>query len=121
MAQGLIEQAFDWIADLYKDRKYAVVSGLTDIGISALAYREASKRGWKTVGVACSKAEQYGCYACDEKHIVGDNWGDESATFLGMLDAFVRVGGGKQSFTETKAAKDKNLTVVEYDLEALLK
>jgi hypothetical protein len=48
--------------------------------------------------------------------IVGDNWGDESKTFLDSIDMLVRVGGGKQSLEECNEAKKQGIKVVEYDL-----
>ncbi|HEX6462721.1 MAG TPA: hypothetical protein VFZ58_05665 [Candidatus Saccharimonadales bacterium] len=57
-----------------------IVSGLTDVGIPALAYREARARGWWTMGVACAKAHDYRCFQTEKNKIVGQNWGDESET-----------------------------------------
>jgi hypothetical protein len=93
-----------------------LVSGLTDVGIPAIAYRLASIYGWETAGVACKKAKNYSCYDCDRVEIVGDKWGDESESFLGQIDALVRVGGGKQSMAEVESAKQRNIPVYEYDL-----
>lgn len=118
IAKCLLHIAFDIIEQNHPSKKYTVVSGLTDMGIPAIAYRLASKCGWKTVGVACSKANDYDCYDVDEKIIVGDDWGDESDTFLDKIDVLIRVGGGEQSFKECKTAKDKKniQKVYEFDL-----
>ncbi len=89
------------------------------MGIPALAYREAVKRGWRTVGVACAKAKDYDLFEVDEKHIVGEEWGDESERFLDMIDMMVKVGGGKQSKEEAEKAKKMGKLVFEYDLEQL--
>ena len=118
-ARIMINQAFDLFETQYADRKLAVVSGYTNLGIPALAYEEATKRGWITVGVACDKANEYEVYPCDEVQIVGDNWGDESASFLVMCHVFVRVGGGKQSMRETAQAKADGKFVYEFELEPL--
>jgi len=93
-----------------------IVSGLTDLGIPALAYRIAKEEGWKTAGVACEKYKENPCFDVDEKKIVGDDWGDESEAFIGDIDCLVRVGGGDQSFAECEIAEDNNLPVYEYDL-----
>ena len=77
-----------------------LVSGLTAIGIPLLAYEAASFLKMRTVGIACSKAYEYDCYPCDEIIIVGDNWGDESETFLSHIDLLIKVGGGPQSAKE---------------------
>jgi hypothetical protein len=118
IAKALLAIALDVVEENHEDKEYALVSGLTDLGIPALAYRAASKRGWKTVGIACAEADEYDCYDVDEKIIEGENWGDESETFLNKLDVFVRIGGGKQSMEETEAAKAKKSikAVYEYDL-----
>jgi hypothetical protein len=97
--------------------KALVVSGLTDLGIPALAYRVAKNFSFKTAGIACKKAEDYDLYPVDVPPIiVGDNWGDESKTFLDSIDMLVRVGGGKQSLEECNEAKKQGIKVVEYDL-----
>jgi hypothetical protein len=120
IAKALIAISFDTIELVEDFHKYnednVVVSGLTDLGIPALAYREAKKRGWKTKGIACKKAEEYDLYPVDETEIVGDDWGDESETFLNAIDVLIRIGGGDQSIDETQKAKDKKLPVYEFDL-----
>ena len=93
-----------------------IVSGLTNVGIPAIAYDIAKKNKWKTKGIACKLAEDYECFPVDEKEIIGDNWGDESETFLNSIDMLVRIGGGEQSEKETEMAKKRNIEVLEYDL-----
>jgi hypothetical protein len=95
-AREYVRQAFD-AAEEADRTSFACVSGLTNMGIPKLAYEEAVKRGWKTVGVACEKAENYDLFPVDEKVIVGKEWGDESDAFLSRIEMLVRVGGGKQS------------------------
>lgn len=96
-----------------------VVSGLTDLGIPAVAYRIAQERGWQTAGVACAKAQDYECFPVDEQTIVGDNWGDESETFLATCDVLIRIGGGKQSLAEVAQFKETGRPVYEFDLASL--
>jgi hypothetical protein len=115
IAKALIAIAFDIVEENHGNDNI-VVSGLTDIGIPALAYRAASKRGWKTKGIACKEAEEYDLYPVDETEIVGDKWGDESETFLNDIKVLVRIGGGEQSIDETQKAKDKKIPVYEFDL-----
>lgn len=93
-----------------------VVSGLTAIGIPLIAYEEAKERCWKTIGIACKKANEYPQFPVDEKIIVGEDWGDESNTFIKIVDKLIRVGGGSQSISEVKKARNKGIAVLEFDL-----
>lgn len=115
-AARFLREAYDNIDSCYTGRSKAVVSGLTDLGIPALAYRGAKERGWRTVGIACPKAGEYTCFPVDEKIIIGSEWGDESQTFLNSIDVLVRVGGGKQAMRETAEFRGKGKPVIEYDL-----
>jgi hypothetical protein len=116
-AKGLISTNFD-LLETITNEDIVIISGLTNLGIPKLAYEEAVKRGWKTVGIACKKAKDYECFDVDETTIVGDNWGDESETFLNSLDVICRFGGGKQSLAEVDEAKEAGLKVFEYELKA---
>ena len=118
IAKALMAIALDIVEENHPDKEYALVSGFTDMGIPAIAYRMADKRDWRTVGIACSKADENPCYDVDESIIEGDDWGDESETFLNAIDVFVRIGGGKQSLEETEKAKSKKniKAVYEFDL-----
>ena len=112
----ILREAYDAIDKQYSGKSKAVVSGLTNIGIPALAYREAIARSWQTMGIACSKANNYDCFPVDKKIIVGNEWGDESSTFLESIDVLVRIGGGKQTIEETALFKKSGKVVLEYDL-----
>lgn len=116
-AKMLIKTAFDQIEEDYPDKNYYVVSGLTKQGIPHLAYKEAVKRDWKTVGVSAKEAEQYELFEVDVKTIVGEKFGDESQYFINEIDILVKVGGGKQSKKELDMAKDHNIKVYEYEFE----
>ncbi len=98
-----------------------VVSGYTDIGIPALAYRLAKKRGWMTKGIACGKATEYKCYPCSVVELYGNDWGDESKYFLEDIDVMLRVGGGEQSLEEVEAFKRRDdfepWKLIEFELE----
>jgi len=115
-ALELIVDAFDKINAEHPEEK-EVVSGFTDIGISAIAYREAKRRKWRTVGIACKKAFKHPCYVVDDYKIIGENWGDESKTFLDSIDVLVRVGGGNQAMKETEEFKKTGKPVYEYELQ----
>jgi hypothetical protein len=96
-----------------------IASGLTNLGIPAIGYRIAAARGWETTGIACSKATKYECFPVDNEIIVGDQWGDESETFLDYIDVLVRVGGGKQTLQEVADFRERGGRVLEADLEAI--
>ncbi len=115
-ARLLVTLSLSYIVDKVGSQ-YQIVSGLTNLGIPALAYEFAVRHGIPTVGVACSKAEEYECFPVNEKIIVGDEWGDESETFLSMCDVLIRVGGGKQSLEEVKAFKSMKPLAPVIELE----
>ncbi len=115
-ARTMINEGYDRFAALHSGVSMKVVSGLTNVGVLAIAYEEAAKRGWKTVGIACKKAQEHVLYPVDESHIVGENWGDESLTFVHSVDGLLRVGGGAQSKREAKMIAEKGGEVIEYEL-----
>ena len=116
-AKTLLETALDLMENIYKNHgEFELVSGLTDMGIPAIAYRIADKKGWKLVGIACELADENPCYDVDEVIIEGKDWGSESQTFLNRLDVLIRAGGGPQSMDETEKAKKMKIPVYEFDL-----
>ncbi len=117
IAQYLIQVAFAILEDQYpNERDITIISGLTYLGIPAIAYDFAREQGWKTEGIACAKAHSYDCFPVDNQIIVGTEWGDESETFLDAIDVLIRIGGGQQSFKELARAKEKGVTCFEFDL-----
>ncbi len=112
----ILSEIFDRIAKEHEGA-FSVISGLTAIGVPKCAYELATENNWKTVGVACAKAEEYDCYPCDEKIIVGKDWGDESECFLSKLDILVRVGGGPQSLEECATFKRNGRAVIEQEFQ----
>ncbi|OGD82833.1 hypothetical protein A2572_04720 [Candidatus Collierbacteria bacterium RIFOXYD1_FULL_40_9] len=119
LANRYLEDAFDKIAKIFPDREIVIVSGLTFIGIPALAYAHATIRGWQTEGIACKKAHDYPKFPCNTVIIIGDEWGEESEEFTSSCHVYVRVGGGPQSFREIEAARKRNVSILEYDLDQL--
>lgn len=115
LGEELVKKSFDELEKIY-GRNITIVSGLTNLGIPALAYKEAVNRGWKTCGIACERAKNFKCFKCDEVILVGARWGDESLTFLKKIDVIVKIGGGKQSINEFELAKKMSITAFEYDL-----
>ena len=114
-AKNIIKEVFDSFEKKY-GKEVVIVSGLTALGIPLLAYKEAKKRNWKTIGIACKKANEFEQFPVDKKIIIGEEWGDESETFISMIDILIRIGGGKQSHNEVRMAKSKGIPVIEYDL-----
>ncbi|MBU1151945.1 hypothetical protein KJ632_03925 [Patescibacteria group bacterium] len=115
-AKIMINKGFDQISTNHPDAEINIVSGLTNVGVLAIAYEEAQKRGWKTSGIACKKAEEYPLFPVDDKKIVGENWGDESQTFINSIDGILRVGGGPQSKQEVRLVREKGGEVIEFEL-----
>ncbi len=115
-ARRMIEDAYSQIETLFPEKSKTVVSGLTNVGVLAIAYAAAVERGWKTVGIACKRAEEHELFPVDEKKIVGENWGDESEAFLASIDVIVRIGTGPQSMREAQRCRDDGKLALEYDL-----
>ena len=98
-----------------------IVSGFTDSGIPAIAYRIADELGYKTVGFSAAQAKNYTTYPVDIEIIVGEKFGDESDKFLEYIDALLKVGGGKQSAHEFRLFMhryypDKSFTAYKLEL-----
>ena len=124
LATEYLKDAFTHVShlvDIYHQENIYIVSGYTNMGIPALAYSLAESFDWKTIGLACKKAFENGCYPVDKQIIVGDNWGDESDTLINLCDIMIRVGGGPQAMKEIKMFKERypDKLVIEYDLEAI--
>ena len=96
-----------------------IVSGLTNIGVPAIAYAIAAANDYRTVGIACEKAHRYECYPVEKEVIVGSELGDESDTFLDYVDVIVRVGGGEQSLREVATFQERGGKTYEYELNAV--
>ena len=115
-ARAFILDAYEKIQKIFPGKKIIIVSGLTNVGVPKIAYEEAVRLGWKTYGVACKKDAGYPLFPVDKEFIVGNNWGEESQTFVDMIDGIVRIGGGPQSLRETAVVKLAGKFVLEYDL-----
>jgi len=115
-AKEIVENAFDEIAEKKSDYDIVIVSGLTNMGIPALAYQEAKKRNWKTVGISAEEAKEYDLFPCDTVLYKGEKFGDESDYFLNYIDLLIKIGGGKQSIAEFKKAKKMGIKTKKYNL-----
>lgn len=86
--------------DLNRNDKIAIVSGYSNAGIPALAYRLGKRRGYHLIGFSAQQILNYDLYPVDEKIIKGKKFGNESPYFLRYIDGLLKVGGGKQSANE---------------------
>lgn len=109
------------------NKKLVVVSSWLACGIPLIAYQEAKRLNIVTVGFACAAgfkeliflifesfilicyvAKNEKTFDCDEVHIVGKQWGDETSAFLSFIDGLVKIGGGiaeAKQFVDFKGAK----------------
>ncbi|MFH1850526.1 MAG: hypothetical protein ABH879_10205 [archaeon] len=133
----LLVRAYDIIEARFSD--ILIMSGLTDVGIPAQAYRLATERGYETGGIACERAREYECYpTTEEPIIIGKYWGavipvfvqgvsaiaevdpDKFQQYFGHphygLDAMIRIGGGPQSARETQRTKELGRPAYEFGL-----
>lgn len=98
LARDILKHILDFVITDYNNTK--IISGLTNLGIPKLAYEYAISNDIITVGVACSKANEFPIFTTNETFIIGEEWGDESEFFIDMLDCLIRIGGGDQSKRE---------------------
>lgn len=94
----------------------AIVSGLTNMGIPAIAYNLAKEKNYYTIGYACEKANEFTLFPVDKKYIIGKNWGDESESFLDNIDVLIAIGGGDQTKEELKKAEEKQIPIYYEEL-----
>lgn len=123
-AEDLFFEALEEIGDLIGEASEEIVfvSGLTNLGVPKLVYELSAlvfEGHAKTMGIACKKAFDYEQFPCDRVIIVGENWGDESMTFLAAIDVLIRIGGGEQSKAECAKARELGIRVVERELDAI--
>lgn len=118
-AKKLVKDGIDELVKRHKPTHVDIVSGHTNLGIPAIAYEYALEKKYQTTGVSCKEANEYEVFPVDTIINVGDDFGDESETFLRHIDCLLRVGGGEQSLDETKAFKKlkPDAIVIEYELE----
>jgi hypothetical protein len=119
-AKEYLTEAYNQIEKDFPNARITIVSGLTNVGVLKLAYEEAKRRHWSTAGVACKKAYDFEWFKTDEQPIIiGDNWGDETDTFVKSIDALVRIGLGKQSLLESELVRKRGSKTYEYDLPSI--
>ena len=118
-ANKILDDIFEEIKNKYTNRGYNVeiVTGATALGIPLLVYQHAAINEYKTIGIMCKQGYNYQLYFCDTIYAIGNDWGDESETFINYIDILYKVGGGPQSNNEADMARSKNKLVFEYELE----
>jgi hypothetical protein len=75
--------------------------------VPKLAYQVAEAKEIYTVDIACRRAQEYEQYLCNEIHLVREDWGEDSSTFVKRITHLVRIGGDAQSIEETAAFRRK--------------
>jgi hypothetical protein len=108
-AEALLAAAVPEMIARLSARTTVLVSGLTDCGVPGIAYRVATRMGLATVGISARQALRVraGLFPVDRRILVGRRFGDESAAFVAMIDALIRVGGGPQSRREAAMFREK--------------
>lgn len=126
-ARELLSVSIDRFIEGQDEHNVEIVSGLTNVGVPRIAYELAVEKGLVTVGISAKRAltVKSGIFPCDKQIIVGQNFGDESETFINYVDYLVRIGGGKQSRNEVKmfrhklhlSEKDEQSHLIEKEVE----
>lgn len=109
-ARAELKNIFTQLKEKYGD-KLVISSGATMLGVPKIAYELCDELKIKCMGVACEKAREYPLANMHYFVPVGQNWGDESATFLQTADELIALGGGEQARRETIAALTEKMPV----------
>lgn len=80
------------------------VSGATDFGVPAIAYRVAGDLGLCRVGITAEQAFRYPLAELDRLTVIGERFGDESEAFVRACNVVWMIGGGPQSEREVRLA-----------------
>lgn len=110
MARAIIRTYYEKLADEHNDKIIEIVSGYTNMGVPKIAYELADEFGFVTVGFSAKQALRVraGLYPVKKQILHGERFGDESQAFVQYINRLLRVGGGKQSRSETQLFKDIN-------------
>lgn len=84
--------------------KLVLSSGATMEGVPKIIYDVCVHEGIAAIGVACEKAFNYPLGSMKYLIIEGQEWGNESQTFLKTSDEILILGGGGQAKREAMAA-----------------
>ncbi len=124
-AYQLLNEIFQRIKEKHPNKQIEIVSGYTNMGVPKIAYELADQYGFITVGFSAQQALRVksGVYPVQKVIIEGERFGDESKAFVQYIDALIRIGGGKQSRTETALFKERHASrplerlVKEFEIE----
>ena len=102
------------LKDTHADR-LVMCSGATNTGVPGLAYSLCTQHQITGAGITAGAALRYRLGEMAVLVVVGKRFGDESAVFVQSCDAFLLLGGGKQSAKECRmaAAAGKPITVIQ--------
>jgi len=108
-AKEKIIESINLILKYHPNKKYKVISVMTNEGIPKHAYDIAKEKyNFTTVGYASQMIFQgkYGVYPVDEQTIIGEKYGDECNYLIQNIDCLIRIGGGYQSNFEVEEFKN---------------
>ncbi|MEM9691338.1 MAG: hypothetical protein AAGA56_02230 [Myxococcota bacterium] len=95
-----------------ENRTIWCVSGATDLGVPAIAYRVADELGLRCVGVTPAAAMSHPLARLDYLVPIGKRFGDESRVFVELCDELWMFGGGPQSESEVRLATQMGKPIV---------
>lgn len=101
--------AINEIKEQIGEKEIVIVSGGGLVPYIAFDY--AKHNDWKCIQVVCPRV---GIREEVQRIEIGNTFGDESETFLKMIDGLIRIGGGPQSHNEMsqfKILKPKAITI----------
>ena len=95
--------------------RLVISSGATNEGVPKIIYDLCGSLGISAMGVTSAKAYDYPLGKMDYLIVMGNDWGEESPTFLNTSDEFIMLGGGGQAKREAiaAAASGKGVTVFQ--------
>jgi len=102
-ATSLIRDHLEALKAQYGSR-LVLSSGATMEGVPKIIYQLCEQLGIDAMGVTSAKAIDYQLGKMRYLVVEGDDWGQESATFLRTSDELIMIGGGGQAKREAIAA-----------------
>ncbi|MCB9745819.1 MAG: hypothetical protein H6741_27750 [Alphaproteobacteria bacterium] len=96
------------LLDAFREHRerLVVVSGATDAGVLQLTYALCAEHGILAIGLAPRQVLRHRTAPMTLLALHGARFGDESALFVQVCDAFLVLGGGAQSEQEARMARE---------------